>query len=403
MKAIKRALRLYRRGSALSFVLSALVVLLAMGTGLLHVGLQNQLAVTRAGSEIVARRAADAGLTKALFEMNTMLQVTPWDDSTLPEALSEALANCDATVSYTVSEDGGVYRVESTGYSGEMERTVNSVLRLEGPFEYAIFGRESVALKNGATVDWYNYDADDDTFQVGTSSIEPGAVDLKNSVTINGDVVVGTGGDPDIVIDGAWATITGRTYAASRYYELPGITVPAYLGELPSQGTISNNTTITSSAKCDEIDLSSGKIVRIDGTVALYVMGGINLRNSAELQVVDESTNPDASLTLYLAGDIEVKNNGAVNNLSEDASRVKIYGLDSCRSIVLKNGTDFYGAIYAPNADVIMMNSANAYGSVVAKSFEQKNSAAFNYDAALRDVSTDDEALRFTVERWAEE
>jgi hypothetical protein len=374
-----------------------------MGTGLLHVGLQGQFAATRTGYEIAARSAADGGLTKALFEMNAMLEAMPWDDSALPEDMDQALANCDATVSYTVSEDGGVYRVESTGYSGQIEKTVNSILRLEGPFEYAIFGRESVDLKNGATVDWYNYDADDDNLQVGTSSIEPGAVDLKNNVTINGDVVVGMGGDPDVVIDGTWATITGRTYAASRYYELPGITVTVYRGELASPGTISNNTTISSSAKCDEIDLSNGKIVRIDGTVALYVMGDINLRNSAELQVVDESTNPDASLTLYLAGDIEVKNSGAVNNLSEDASKVKIYGLDSCRSIILKNGTDFYGAIYALNADVIMMNSADAYGSVVAKSFEQKNSAAFNYDASLRDASAEDEAVRFTVDRWGEE
>ncbi|MHC4259095.1 MAG: hypothetical protein ACYSTF_01600 [Planctomycetota bacterium] len=55
------------------------------------------------------------------------------------------------------------------------------------------------------------------------------------------------------------------------------------------------------------------------------------------------------------------------------------------------------------HADVVMMNSADAYGSVVAKSFEQKNSAAFNYDASLRDVSRDDEAVRFTVDRWGEE
>jgi choice-of-anchor A domain-containing protein len=67
-----------------------------------------------------------------------------------------------------------------------------------------------------------------------------------------------------------------------------------------------------------------------------------------------------------------------------------------------KNSTDFYGAIYAPNADVVMDNSANIYGSVVSKSFEQKNSATFNYDVTLRDVSISDEAVYFTITNWHE-
>jgi len=49
-----------------------------------------------------------------------------------------------------------------------------------------------------------------------------------------------------------------------------------------------------------------------------------------------------------------------------------------------------------------MDNSANIYGSIVSKSFEQKNSATFNYDVSLRDVSTDDAAVYFTITNWHE-
>ena len=62
-------------------------------------------------------------------------------------------------------------------------------------------------------------------------------------------------------------------------------------------------------------------------------------------------------------------------------------------------GSDFYGAIYTPNASFEMKNSANIYGSIVAKSYEQKNSATFNYDASLQEVTTEDAAICFVVDK----
>jgi len=340
----------------------------------------------------------------AVFEMNEKLKVKPWDDSTLPQATNEVLPNCDAIFSYILTGDiGNGYIVESVGKSNQAERKVSSSLQLQGPFESAIFAKTTINLKNGTTVDWYNYGEDEKNLQVGTNSTGPASIDLKNGVTVNGDVAVGVGGEPDVVINSQWATITGKTYALAEEYELPPIAVPEYLQALPSQGTIDDTTTLTGSAKYDEIYLKNGKIIIIDGPVTLYIIGDVIIKNSAELQVVSADTNPDASLTLYLGGDAEIKNSGAINNKARDAKKVKIYGLDGCQSIILKNGSDFYGAIYAPNADVEMKNSADVFGAVVAKSFEQKNSATFNYDASLRDVSINDEAVRFVVKQWQEE
>jgi hypothetical protein len=71
--------------------------------------------------------------------------------------------------------------------------------------------------------------------------------------------------------------------------------------------------------------------------------------------------------------------------------------------MLFKNSSDFYGVIYAPNAEIIMDNSANLYGAIVAKDFEQRNSGTFNYDASLRDASVNDEAVRFVVTNWTEQ
>jgi len=401
---MNKSLQSKKPGYATVMVLLAVVILLATGVGLLGLGLNSRTFSIRTASEVAARCAADAGLTKALFEMNEKLKARPWDDSLLPEATYEALPNCDAVFSYTVTGDiDSGYTIESTGICGQSQRSISCTLRLVGPFEPAICGDESISLKNGSMVDGYNYDSDEENLKVGTNSIESGAVDLKNGVIVNGDVVVGVGGDPDVIINATWATITGETYAMTEEYELPPVAVPGWLESLPSKGTIEDSTTtttITSSGKYDGIDLSNGKIITVDGPVTLYITGDVILKNSAELQVVDDD---GVCLTLYLAGGVEVKNSGAVNNLAQDPTKLTIYGLDSCESIILKNGSDFYGAIYAPNADVTFHNSANAYGCVIARNFEQKNSAAFNYDASLRNASTNDECVRFVVKGWCEE
>ena len=400
----KKLFQSKNKGSVIPLVLLAIVLLMAMGGGLLSLGFQSRSYAVRITNEIGARCAADAGLTKAIFEMNEKLKVKPWNYDVLPYTTNELLLNCDATFSYKVGVGDGDYYVESIGHLAQTDETVSAALRLKGPFEYAIFANSFIDLKSSASIDWYNYDDDDRDMQIGTNSVVPASVTLQMSASVNGDVVVGPGGTPDVVIDRSPGShIAGQTYASIETYEMYPVTVPEYLQNLPSQGTINNNITITSSAKYDEIKLGTNKKITIDGDVTLYITGDTLLSNSAELLIVDPGTNPDASLTLYLGGNVEVKNSGAINNLTQDAKKLKIYGLNDCQSIILKNGSDFYGAIYAPNADMTMMNSGDAYGSIVTDSFEQKNSADFYYDADLRDVSFNDELIRFVISRWSEQ
>ena len=396
---MKKLLKSKRRGSAIPLAMVAVMILLAMGVGLLSLGSNSRMYSIRVASDIAARCAADTGLTTALFEMNEKLKVKPWNDSSLPEATNESLPYCDAVFSYTVTGNPSTgYTIESIGTSGIAERKVVCILKPQGPFEFAVFAEEGAELKNSALVDWYNYDIDDEILKFGTNSIASGAFTFRNSATINGDVVVGVGGNPDLVIDDFGATITGETRALTERNTLLPIAVPQWLESLPSSGTIQNNTTITNSAKYNSINLENSKTLLIDGDVSLYVIGEIILSNSAEIQI-----DNDASLILYLGGDFEGKNSSTINNLTQETKKLQIYCLDSCENILFKNSSDFYGVLYAPDADVIMYNSANIYGAIVAKDFEQKNSGTFNYDASLRDASVNDEAVRFVVTNWYEE
>ena len=316
---MKKLLLSKRTGSAVPLVLVAVMILFAMGVGLLDLGMKGRLYSIRIASDISARCAADAGMTMALYEMNEKLKVKPWNDNSLPEVTEQNLSYGNAVYSYTVTGDlGAGYTIESVGTSGIAERKIVCVLKPQGPFEFAVFAEDGAELKNSALVDWFNFGADDENLKVGTNSIAPGAFSFKNSSTINGDVVVGVDGNPAVVIDDFGATITGDARALRERNILPLISVPQWLDSLPSGGTIQNDTTLISSAKYSDINLKNNKTLLIDRDIALYITGEIILGNSAEIQI-----DNDASLILYLGGDFEGKNSSTVNNLTQEAKNFK--------------------------------------------------------------------------------
>ena len=67
---MKNLLKSKKRGSAIPLTVVAIIILLAMGVGLLGLGFNSRVYTIRNASVIKARCAADAGLAMALFEMN---------------------------------------------------------------------------------------------------------------------------------------------------------------------------------------------------------------------------------------------------------------------------------------------------------------------------------------------
>ena len=407
----KKLLQSKRSGFAIAIVLCAVVLMLIIGAGLLGVGSHSRMMGVRTSSQIAARSAADAGLTKALFTMNEQLALKTWNDSSLPSALHERIPNTDLSFSYNVAKtttaDGNdLYKLSCVGTSSRFQKTVNCTLELKGIFEYAIYVAEDLTLKSGTTITAYNQQPGDPPLQIGTNSTDSGAVTAKTGVTIDGDVVVGVGGDPDTVINNTTeATITGNVYPSLIKNPTPNINVPQTLVNMVSSGTIDTSTTLSSAAKYDSINLlgasaDPNKIdkVTIDSNIKIYVTGDLKLGNGDELEIL-----PDASLTVYLAGNLYIDNGGAINNLTQNPKKLKIYGLDTCTNIDFKNSGTFWGAIYAPDADIHLYNSFNLYGAVVGKSFTQDMNANFYYDTSLRIVDPLEIGVYMVIKRWSEQ
>jgi len=406
---MKKLLQSKKRGSAIPLAVVVVLILLAMGAGLLRLGLNSRVFSTRTASDIAARSAADAGLTKALFRMNEKLQVEPWDDSTLPQAIDANLPNCDAVFSYSVTGDlASGYIITSVGTADQAQRTVYATIGLQGLFEHAILTKETLILKSGTVVDGYNsldpLDTDIEV-DIGTQSTLDASIVLNSGVTVQGDVVVGVGGDPDTVIEDLGAT-TGDKYSATEEEPLPLITPPALpdwgvditaKGEIitisPADSGQYGNIILTKSATVGVLEISGGDVV-------LYITGDIELGQSCEIVVKDNS-----SLTIYIDGNIHCRTNSSINNENppEDPMKFQLYGTGEIQqSFDIKAKSTWSGVIYAPNADIVLYANGDFYGSVVADNFELKAGGNYHYDEALREVEVDDEGVRFVVKRWHE-
>ncbi len=405
---MKKLLQTKKRGSAITLAIVVVVILLAMGTGLLSMGLNSRIFSLRTTSDITARCAADTGLTMALYQMNEKLKVKPWSASSMPKATDINLLHCDASYSYSVTGNlSKGYIIKSVGTADQAQRTVYATIGLRGLFEHAILTKGSLVLKSNTVIDGYNSGDPLDTdfnVDIGTQSTADSMIVLNSGVNVKGDVLVGLGGDPDTVIKDLGAT-TGDQFGGTEKDPLPLISPPVLSDKgvieaksetitiTPTENGQYGNITLASSAKAGILEIDGGDVI-------LYITGNINLGNSCEIVVKDNS-----SLTIYLDGDIVSGYGSSIGteNPSKDALTIQLYGTgESEQNFDIKAKNEWTGVIYAPNANIDLYANGDVYGAIVADSFEFKNGGNYFYDEALREVSLEDEGVYFVVERWYE-
>jgi len=409
---MKKILLSKRRGSAMPLTTVVVLFLYAMGIALLGLGLKTRIYAMRMSTDITARCAADAGLTIALYEMNQKLQVTPWDDSSLPQATNISLAGSDNEVcSYTVENDPvDGYTITSIGGVGQASRGVSATIELQGLFEHAILTKASLILKSGTLIDGYNsldpLDTDADV-DIGTQSTADSSIILNSGVTVDGDIVVGLGGNPSTVIKDLGATMTGGQYSAMEEDYLPDIDAPSDLFDMLTDISVTGTTTTITPAdngKYSQISIKNGATAGVleisGGDVVLYITGDIQLGQSCEIIIKDGST-----LTLFVDGDIHCRESSGINPelASQPADSLHIYGTsESPQAFDLKAKSQWTGVVYAPNANVNLYANGDAYGAIVANNFEFKSGGNYHYDEALRNIDADDEGVHFVIKRWEE-
>lgn len=384
MKIVSKKFSSQESGAALPLVMIVIVILLMIGTGLLTLGMHGRIFAIRTASQIAARCAADAGLTQAIFEMNEKKKASPWDDITLPDATDQALPNCDATFSYTVTGDADTgYAVQSIGKSGRAQREVNAGLRLKGLFDFGILVKDTVTLHSAVLVDGYNSSdaSQSDVFvQVATVNPDPDSIVLKPGASIDGETLFGVNPDFPPVYPPEFSDTSPAIYGKGK---------TAKIG--PENSGKYTDITLLGEELPGVLEISGGDVV-------LHITGDVWMGQGCEMII-----RPDSSLTIYLDGNWVGGNSSGVNNQTQIPANFAIYGTGEDQQLELKAKSDWYGVVYAPEADIIIKAKSDVYGSFVANSLDNKAEGFVWYDAALREVSVDDLGVRFVVERWYEQ
>ena len=403
---MNKRLKSQETGAALCLMVVAVILLTLTGMALLNLGLQTRISAIRTAQGIQARWSADAGLIKAVVEMNNKLSAKTWSDTSMPAVTNEVLFQSEQSFSYQVDKDGGGnYTVTSTGMAGSAIKRVYATMRLKGLFDSAILVKDRISLMPNTLVAGYNsQDATDTDFdlKIGTTSTAAGRIPLGPGTVVEADVFVGVGGNPNTVI-GAGGTITGQKYTLHEELDFPVITPPSlpYIGTALSATSATITLDPTGSGTYTGISLSQTGIVEIKGgDVVLYITGNINMGNGCEVIV-----RPGSSLTLYVDGNISADNSVGFNNQAGNVRDFQLFATGtSVQLFNMKAKSSIFGTIYAPDVDITLYPSAEMRGAIVGKNVTFKSGSVFYYDESLRDnVSIDDVGARFIVKRWREE
>jgi hypothetical protein len=389
------------KGFVLIVGLIVMMVLLLLAVPFLYqLSFENRL-TTKSYKSSAALSLAEAGVDRAIWELNYG-DISSWtgDDTLRTMGISSfqaAAGNVIGDVGIRVVDPSADHPiVESKGtvsYVGSLEviRTVRSELGGYPPFKFAAFGDDGIMIDKDVEIDSYdsrNGDYDNpgnvgSEGDIGTNSGDFSAIYMDNLADLAGDAVSGYESDPEsVIIIAPAANIDGEKRALPVPMEFPQITPPTglpWMGDYSMSGTDS----IFLSGQYGSFTMEANSVVTIDDDVILYITGDFYMDQNSRLDIA-----VDASLQIIMgSGSFEMDQTSTINNLSQDPTKFVLFGTAGfIGSIYIDQSSEFFGAIYAPNAFVELDQANGFYGAIIANDILFDQDTVLHYDKALEDL-----------------
>jgi fibro-slime domain-containing protein len=238
---------------------------------------------------------------------------------------------------------------------------------------------------------------------VSVNSTKKKAVRVRNRSKIMGDVLVGPGGDPDKVVRvKKKSSITGTIGILEEAIEMPVITEAPDLG--PSVGKLEfkgGEETLSADLHCDKLKLKKGAIVNIEGDVTI-VCRKLKLKDNSEIRLA-----PDASLTLYVAKEVEVERGSKLNMNTGNPQQVLIRMMsvsdddddddDDCE-VELEKRAQVAAWIEGADAELEIEDRSEFFGSFIGKKVKVKKNSRFHVDMATAADASEPEIVLAAAE-----
>ena len=288
------------------------------------------------------------------------------------------------------------------------------------PYKNGFDSKNGFVLK-GQNVTMDSYSSDNGAYsnsnrgseiRVSTVSIETDAIDIGNA-NIFGYVAVGATLAPgqtgsDVIDVGKNGTISSYGEAqivqedrilTDYYASFPNRPAPSVSSgwEFPNSGTITTSGTYYVDGDWSLGGNSGALAIAPNTDVILVVTGELNLTGKATLTL-----NTDATLKLFVEGDVSIGGNGILN--SSNPENLEVIGTNTNegeQTIKINGNGQLSATVYAPNANVELKgggSSGRVYGAVVAYDASLVGNSHFSFDEALADVNlggTDYEVIQW--------
>ncbi len=402
-----------RKGSAMVFVLLIMTVIVTLGIVVNLGSVIESRSSIRISSSTRAFWMAEAGIQRAIWEVNFNNCVGMKNAGT--QTTCTTCDNCgtgDKVVEGTLN--GGQYQaflnqattaVTSWGYHPSMtppflKRGIYANVSRKPLFGFGAFSQASLKIENGIKTDSYNsangaYGGANigHNGNMGTNGVTVDIIAISNNVTIDGSVSTGAGGTVDM---GTNVTITGGAPTHSNNVVLRPVVIPTALSTLPSSGALTvgigqTQTLAGGDYHYDYLNLQNNTTLNFTGDVRLYLTtdDAIRTMNNVNINILN-----GGSLKIYTTGTIDVKNGALINNQSKDPSKFIIYSTyQGADGIKFNNNGNLHMAVYAPQTDVDVDNNTNIYGSLVGGTVNLAQNIQLHYDENLKNLSDTNASL----------
>ncbi len=419
MKITRRA-KPWEKGVALFVSLLAGVVMLGLALPFLF-KLTGQFRITeRSHKGLTAMNLAEAGVERAIWEMNYG-DISTWSGDLLKRSLALAsvqtadglvVGNVEIEIQNPASDNPFVTAKGIVPWLGgaALEKSVRVDLghKTQSYFNFGIFGDEGFDLHGNAYTDSYNsalgpYDLQNpgQKGDVGTNATHQWDVVLLNNTVVNGDATTGFESDPDLVIRlRNNARVTGDLKTLPEIKPLPPYSPPF----LTQKGNFYLNNdsppvTITESGVYTSFALGTNTKATISGDVKIYVNGDFFMDSNSILEIA-----PGSHVELILGnGVFSQSSNTQVNNLSHDPKNLAILGTEDFKTMIWRSNSQFWGVMYIPEATIDYSANSDLFGSIVCNNISMSSNAGIHYDESL--ASWDKygtPSAKFQVVRWQE-
>lgn len=202
--------------------------------------------------------------------------------------------------------------------------------------------------------------------------------DIVLSVPFGGEIHPGPNGTitgTENVTPPAGLTVEEATSQLKKPFELPPVEIN-FPQTTPSSGSFKKGTHNLSGVN-HFTDLDVKGTINISGETEIYVQGNFHINAGGGIVIP-----PGAKLKLFIAGQATFNGNSVTNQTADPQNlqvQIAVKSASSTSEDVKLNGTsDFYGIMYAPDANVKILGSNQYFGNIAANRIRITGNAGFN-------------------------